>query len=216
MNHVRSGRIIIQMAVIIGLGFALGVADMLIRPIDLKPREEPPPLELRTVKPVPAAPEQAGGEQSQGKQVASAAPDAGSAAASPAPAAVAVGAFTPTPKDKLPKGQVTLDEARAAYDQGLADGMTFFVDSRKKEEFVAGHILGALRIDSKSFESGDPPELSLIPRDAIVIVYCNGGQCDESENVAKWITSSGYKRVYVLHDGFPGWKALGHPVGVGE
>lgn len=211
MKHARSGRIIIQMAVIIGLGFGLGVADMILRPVDLKPREAPPPLELGPAGSRPAsndapAPPAA---RASGQPAASASPTAPAAPAAP-------GGFTPTPKDKLPTGQITIDEAKAAYDQGLADGMTFFVDSRKHEEFVAGRVLNALRIDSKSFETGNPPELSLIPRDAIVIVYCNGGQCDESENVAKWITNSGYKKVYVLHDGFPGWKALGHPIESGE
>lgn len=213
MRHARSGRVIIQMAVIIGVGFALGVVDAMRRPVDLKPREMPPELVLPGPSGAKPAPSPAPPTDDLAPAPTPSASNTTVPATSPAPA---TGAFVQTPKDQLPKGQVTIDEAKAAYDQGLTDNMTFFIDSRKVEDFTAGHVLNAMRMDTKSFETGDPLELSLIPREAIVIVYCNGGHCDESENVAKRIQGSGYKKVYVMHDGLPGWKALGHPIGTGS
>ena len=58
--------------------------------------------------------------------------------------------------------------------------------------------------------------LAAIPRDATLVVYCNGGNCDESEQVAKLINGSGYQKVYVMHDGIPGWQAMGYPSEEGE
>ncbi len=119
--------------------------------------------------------------------------------------------WLPTEKAALPKGQITLDEAKKLYDTAAS-----FVDARRKEDYEQGHIKGAMRINLKSFENGDPPLLAMIPRDAIVVVYCSGGNCDESEHVADFMANSGYKKVYVIHDGYPGWKAMGWPVETGE
>ena len=48
----------------------------------------------------------------------------------------------------------------------------------------------------------------MIPRSSVLVVYCSGGDCDESEAVARMLTGSGYKSTYVMHDGIPGWTNL--------
>lgn len=213
LTNVRSGRILIQMAVIIGIGFALGVVDMTLRPIDLKPRPKPPPIQIEPAHTGVKLAPQAGSEV----EVTPAKP-APPAAATPTTPAAAGGEtpFQQTPKSALPEGQITVDEAKVLYDRGLSDGNTYFVDARKVEDYVKGHVSNAIRIDTAMFQLKEPAELGLIPRTGNVVVYCNGGHCDESENVAKRLNGSGYPNVYVMHDGYPGWKALGHPVEVGE
>jgi rhodanese-related sulfurtransferase len=119
--------------------------------------------------------------------------------------------WTQTPKDALPKGQVTLDDAKRLFNSSAS-----FVDARRKEDYELGHIKGAIRLNLKSFENGDPPLLAMIPRESFVVVYCSGGNCDESEHVAEFLSNSGYAKVYVIHDGFPGWKAMGWPIETGE
>jgi rhodanese-related sulfurtransferase len=215
MRRALSGKILIQMAVIIGVGAGLGIVDAVLRPIDLNKRAAPS-------QDITAAIKQGGRTGSQstpGTQIApgtqdtpgtQGTPGEPSGQASPTPAA-GDKPFVPTPKEALPPGQVTLGEAKQAYDAGA-----MFIDSRSLEHFKAGHIENAIRIEAAMFKSGDPPELGLVPRSAIVVIYCSGGQCDESENVAKLLTNSGYQTVYVLHDGFPGWKALGYPTATGE
>lgn len=227
MRHARTGGILIQVAVIIAIGVVLGVADAVIRPINLKPRTAPPPLPPMNVEPASGATPAAGtSEAAPSDEAASPASEqppvqpatqpAQTAAPAAAPAAAASTGFTPTPKDKLPVGHITIDEAFALYQRGQTDMNTYFIDSRKMEDYVKGHVPGAIRIDTAMFQLKEPDELGLIPRTGYVVVYCNGGHCDESENVAKRLDGSGYKFVYVLHDGLPGWKALGHPVQVGE
>ena len=224
MTHARSGKILTQVAVIIVVGTALGVADALIRPVDLSPRKAPPPLPPPVTTPETAtsagtssaAPETDPTKSTPPATAPDAAPAAAPAAAAPTIPPPADAGFTQTPKDKLPVGHITIDEAFSLYQRGLSDFNTFFVDSRKLEEYTKGHVPGALRIDTSMFQIKEPDELGLIPRTGYVVVYCNGGHCDESENVAKRLDGSGYKFVYVMHDGLPGWKAMGHPIQTGE
>jgi rhodanese-related sulfurtransferase len=122
--------------------------------------------------------------------------------------------WKPAAQADMPAGQITLDQAKAYFDQG-PPGVAV-VDARGKADYEAGHIKNAFRINLKSFENGDPPLLAMIPRDATVLVYCSGGHCDESEHVADFMKNSGYKNVLVIHDGFPGWKAVGYPIETGE
>lgn len=89
------------------------------------------------------------------------------------------------------------------------------MDTRKPAEFEAGHVAGAIRITLQDFERGDPQVLNFIDRSGTIITYCVGGNCDESEAVARQLTMAGYKKVYVMHDGFPCWKSLGYPGEVG-
>lgn len=227
----RPGRILLQMAAIIGIGFAVGIVDaFVVRPVDLSKRQAPekdldvllsgakggsanvkvrPPEPADTGKPgdtprppthtPPDMPEPNQGTPPAGHGTAVAAPSGGTAP------------FVPTKKADLPEGQITLEAAKQAFDAGA-----MFVDARKPEDYAAGHVENAIRIESEMFRHGDPPELGLIPRSAIVVVYCNGGHCDESENVAKYLSNSGYGKVFVMHDGFPGWKAVGYPFATGE
>lgn len=180
-----------QVVVLCALGGAIGVADAFVfRPVELH-RAPPPPLE--TPKPSGDKPTQP---------------------IPPVPTPPAPAGATPiklTPKDQLPPGHVTIEDAKAQFDAGAT-----FIDTRKIEPYKLGHVRGAFRIELADFSSGNPPILAMIARDSIVIVYCSGGHCDESEAVARMMTGSGYKRVYVMHDGIPAWTHLGHPVVTGD
>jgi len=222
-RHLRSGRMLIQVGIIIGLGFVIGVADaFVLRPITLG-RDAPPALDLTpnaqagSDKP-PAQPGNRRTPQTTAvvppveEPMKIADPVGTPPVATPAAAAsTADAAFKFTPKDTLKAGHLTVDEAKVLYDNGSP-----FIDARKLEVFVAGHVLNAMRLDMASFRNGNPPELGLIDRSATVVVYCGGGQCDESEHVAEFMDGSGYKKVYIMHDGYPGWVAAGHPTAMGE
>ncbi|MFN7020198.1 MAG: rhodanese-like domain-containing protein [Phycisphaerales bacterium] len=222
----RPGRALVQMLVIVAVGGIIGLADAFVfRPVNLAARTAPPsidelplPTADGSARPRAAEPEKppapAGSPTTEivppSPPPATTAPiqpvPAAAEPASPAPAA----GFAFTPKEKLPLGHITIDDARRLFDAGAA-----FVDSRKAEDYAAGHVRDAFRIDTYMFKDGDPPKLQLIARDSFVVVYCNGGNCDESDNLARLLDGSGYKKVYVMHDGFPGWRAAGHPTGTG-
>jgi rhodanese-related sulfurtransferase len=207
--------VMMQALVLIGVGSAVGVVDSMRRPIKLS-RETMDVRELlapkstgATASPVTPAPVDPKAGTSGAMSTSPTAPTPGPTTA--ATAKPGETGWQPTAKSAMPAGQITIDEAKALFDQGAT-----FVDTRKSDEYRAGHVKDAYRISLSNFKSGDPALLQMIPRDSIVVCYCIGGHCDESEAVAKMFSGSGYSKVFVMHDGYPGWKVMGHPVQTGE
>lgn len=200
--------VLVQAVVLIAIGSAVGVIDAFRRPINLsRATVDPASLLNSGTQPAPTQPTTPPRTEPKPAQPVS---EPTTPTAPAGPVAPGTPGWTPTSESALPKGQITLDQARKFFDMGAQ-----FVDTRKKDEYEAGHVQNAMRISLSNFQKGDPALLGMIPRDAIVIAYCNGGHCDESEAVARMISGSGYANVFVLHDGFPGWKAMGHPVQTG-
>lgn len=220
MNCSTCKRIWVQAGVIVAVGTAIGAYDAFARrPISLG-REAPPQLDLTKLSPgdsakppVATAPPASTPAPSQSTPTSPTTPPSPTPNPSPTPtpATAGAGGVELTPKDKMPAGHITVDEARALYDSGAT-----FIDTRKSDVYQAGHVANAYRIELAMFSAGDPPMMAMIPRDAFVVVYCVGGHCDESEAVARMLDGSGYKKVYVMHDGFPGWQAKGFPVETGK
>ncbi|MBY0261573.1 MAG: hypothetical protein K2Q20_04480 [Phycisphaerales bacterium] len=206
--------VLVQAVVLIAIGSAVGVIDAFRRPINLS-RATVDPASLLNSGTQPAATQPTTPPRTEPNSPTTVAPaqpvsEPATPAATSGPVAPGDPGWTPTAESALPKGQITIDQAKRFFDMGAQ-----FVDTRKKDEYEAGHVKDAMRISLSNFQKGDPALLGMIPRDAIVVAYCNGGHCDESEAVARMISGSGYAKVFVLHDGFPGWKAMGHPVQTG-
>ncbi len=63
-------------------------------------------------------------------------------------------------------------------------GTAIFVDSRSEEAFRDGHIPGAFSISYKVIEKGEIPEtVDLLPRDQLLVIYCDGADCHSSQVV---------------------------------
>lgn len=221
MNRSNSKRvggirsIWVQASALVALGLLMGTADALVRPIKLGRNTTEFTLPVTPAPGGTAKPATTGAETSkpvEPVQTAAETPKAQPAEPAESGVPTSAEAFKPTPKDQLPKGQITLAEAKAAFDAGE----TNFVDARPKEKFADGHIPGAVRLELVDFQNQIPAKLGLLPKENLTIVYCNGGHCDESERVAEMLENSGYARIFIIHDGFPGWKALGYPVETGE
>ncbi len=103
---------------------------------------------------------------------------------------------------------LTIEQAAALHAQGVK-----FIDAREKADFEEGHIPGAWNITSDQVMGRAP---DLVPfRDEQVVVYCGGGDCDASENVAKVLQQLGFTRIHIVQDGFPAWKLASKPVMTG-
>jgi len=208
----------IQALVLASVGSAIGVIDAFRRPINLsRTTVDVNDLLKPTTPPAAVAPTPTPPTPTPAPPMAKAEP--APTAASPPTTATGTATGTvnpgdagwkPTPEAALPKGQITIEQAKRLFDAGAQ-----FIDTRKKDEYEAGHVQNAFRIGLSNFQAGDPALLAMIPRDSVVVAYCSGGQCDESEAVARMFSGSGYAKVFVLHDGFPGWKVMGHPVQTG-
>lgn len=109
--------------------------------------------------------------------------------------------------DALP-AHITLEQAKALYDQGIA-----FVDAREDHEREEGWITGSVHLTAAMMSGPKlPDEFDLLDREAATIIYCAGGTCDASENLAILLKQAGFAKLHIFHDGFPAWKAAGFPI----
>lgn len=109
--------------------------------------------------------------------------------------------------------EITLDQARMLFENGLAD----FVDSRPKEDYEKGHILGAYNVAPTSFDIGTPPVIDFFEEDRRVVVYCTGGDCHDSHIVVQKMMETRPELVllHVFTDGYPAWTEAGLPTDTG-
>jgi ABC-type phosphate/phosphonate transport system substrate-binding protein/rhodanese-related sulfurtransferase len=98
-------------------------------------------------------------------------------------------------------------------------------DTRVKEEYVDGHIKGALSLPygeksakEADFDSSkDHFNVVGLPADknAPIILSCNGPECWKSYKSSVAAIKAGYRQIYWFRGGFPEWRLKGYPVEVG-
>ena len=88
----------------------------------------------------------------------------------------------------------------------LGNDKVQFVDARKAEEYAEGHIGNAVNIFTPEHEE-HLPEMLTWPRDKLYVVYCGGGNCDLSIELAEVMTGFGFENVYVYKGGTTEWNA---------
>ena len=105
-----------------------------------------------------------------------------------------------------------MDTVKRFFDARAA----LFLDTREAEEYVEGHIPGALCYPYDVVRD-DPGVLDdLDPGDRPIIAYCGGGTCEISMGVADALIARGHRKVLVYMGGMPEWTAAGYPVAGGE
>jgi len=107
------------------------------------------------------------------------------------------------------------DEVRAWFeDPKLAAGLHVFVDARDQGMFDSGRIPGALLVDHYRSDQYLPDALNFILPAERVIVYCHGGDCEDSIFLSQTLIENGIEpdRIYVFEGGYEAWEAQGMPV----
>lgn len=115
----------------------------------------------------------------------------------------------------IPHEQVLVDFDDELYQQ--YDAYTF-VDARNEANYKDGHIPGAWHFDPYHVDrhaSTVAPQAQSSPK---VIVYCNGGQCVDSELAAQHLINLGVPKetIFVYIGGIQAWKKAGRQVEKGE
>lgn len=106
--------------------------------------------------------------------------------------------------------EIGSDEAYAWHVSGLA----VFIDARTERDFRQGHIPGAILMPPESLRDGRVPALldpsnpaNLYSRAGMqFVVYCGGGDCHASKEVAAQLFTRGFRHMAVYTDGIAGWK----------
>jgi adenylyltransferase/sulfurtransferase len=112
-------------------------------------------------------------------------------------------------RDLLQRTKSEIAEIDAAGASALLDNGAgpVVVDVRERDEWVEGHIPGAVHIPRGHLESRI--EAAAPDRSRPVVVYCAGGS--RSAFAAKTLEELGYEDVTSLAGGFTDWKRNGHP-----
>jgi len=103
---------------------------------------------------------------------------------------------------------ITLGEAEELFTKGEA----LFIDSRNREAFHAGHIMGAKNIPFEENKEGSALNLSAIPFSKILVVYCDGDECQSSVELAKFLHEQDFEDIKVFFGGWAEWAKEGLPV----
>jgi rhodanese-related sulfurtransferase len=99
-------------------------------------------------------------------------------------------------------------------DPMFAAGAYLLVDARRAEQYAEGHLPGALHLDPFFPDAGLPQVLPMLPVAQRVVVYCTGGQCEDSESAALLLLQFGAPadRLAVYVGGVTEWTAAGRPL----
>jgi rhodanese-related sulfurtransferase len=101
-------------------------------------------------------------------------------------------------------------DPRAAQDQFI------FVDARNDKQYQEGHIPGALQLDYYHPEQYLPLVLTACQIAEKIVIYCSGGECEDSELTASLLAKVLPKeKLFVYPGGFTQWSSGGQPVELG-
>jgi len=93
-----------------------------------------------------------------------------------------------------------------------------FIDARDDRHYAEGHIPGAYQFDRYYPEKHLSAVLPACLNATKIVVYCTGGDCEDSEFAALALRDAGapLERIVVYVGGMTEWTANGLPVEVGE
>ena len=87
-----------------------------------------------------------------------------------------------------------------------------FVDARSQNDYDNGHIPGAVSLPVGQFEERIDSFLNRYPPEQAIVTYCSGRTCEDSHDLAQFLSDVGFTNVRIFIDGFPGWEAEGYPI----
>jgi rhodanese-related sulfurtransferase len=94
-----------------------------------------------------------------------------------------------------------------------------FIDARRSSAYEQGHIADAINIPVWEHDADD--RVSALQAkgtrpDAVIVVYCSGGTCEDSAMLALKLAQAGFYNIYLYKDGLPAWQSKGWPVTRGK
>ena len=134
---------------------------------------------------------------------------------------------TPAPAPQPPAREFTVHPDKPYVEiafndvKTLHDKNALFLDARRTSVYEQGHIPGARTysvweadIDDKVqklFAERSDTSAQALP----IVIYCSGGDCEDSHMLAQKLWGIQFNNVYVYKDGFPDWQQHGAPVHTG-
>jgi rhodanese-related sulfurtransferase len=100
---------------------------------------------------------------------------------------------------------------RLFHDPRVAQNLVLFIDARDQDNYQEGHIPGAYEFFPYQPEKYLAEVLPLCQVAAQIVVYCAGGECEDSESAALDLQQAGIPgdKLFVYGGGITDWKAAG-------
>lgn len=105
--------------------------------------------------------------------------------------------------------EVSLEQAQALL------GWAIFVDARTKISFQTCHIKGAVNLPVYEFDTQWKNFTNAVPPEMELVIYCGGGDCGQSRELAGRLAQAGYGNIRVFTKGFYAWMIRGLPTATG-
>jgi len=112
-----------------------------------------------------------------------------------------------------------IDQAAALFrDPRYQAELVVFIDARDEAQYREGHVPGAYQFDHYRPEKQLATVLHVCQLAEQIVVYCTGGDCEDSEFAALALIGVGIpkERFFVYVGGMSEWAAHGLPFEVGE
>ena len=151
-----------------------------------------------------------------------ASPAAGEAVSAPAPAVSRASSTAPAAApNAAPSGKTFVPHPdRASVEIGTDDAALLFrekrlfLDARRTTVYADGHIPGARSFPIWESDIADRVKAFYeegLDQNAPIVIYCSGGDCEDSHMLAEKLYMVGFNNLLVYKDGFPGWQKRGLP-----
>ncbi len=119
--------------------------------------------------------------------------------------------YEPPKEIEVAGTKVPLVDEKQAY-QYFSEVGTTFIDDRKEDDYIQGHVKGALFLTPESMEDDFVKVQPLMNEENRLILYCYGPECDMAEQVAGFLIGLGYKKIMIMSSGFHAWEKADLPV----
>lgn len=110
------------------------------------------------------------------------------------------------------------EQAVALFHESEQDRGVVLVDARDESSYLEGHIPGAHEFDPYHPEQYFPDVLPLCQAARKILVYCNGGDCDDSQTAALLLRDVGIStnKLFVYGGGITDWTNHNLPLQTGS
>jgi rhodanese-related sulfurtransferase len=127
---------------------------------------------------------------------------------SPASPSADVAATFPPHPDR-PYVEISGEDAARLFAAGA-----LFLDARRTSDYIGGHIAGARPVSVWESDVDEKVMALLGERDGKqpLVLYCSGGDCEDSHMLAQKLWGAGFSNNLVYRDGFPDWMKRGGAV----
>lgn len=120
----------------------------------------------------------------------------------------------------LQKGLKLADGTRVHdlfQDPRYLQGLVVFVDARDDAHYQQGHVPGAWQLDYYRYETYLASVLPACMMAQEIVIYCNGGDCEDSEFTALLLRDAQIpmERIQVYGGGISEWQTKGWPIETG-